>query len=193
MKAKIVFLLTVLAASGLCACGSDGQTAATPGVPGGYQNLCGKNGVTCQEAESPPNMVGTYTGTGKTVETTNSLWSVDSTADFSAVIATQNGETASGTFDIDEFHLDVKQATIRGTETRFTIYDTDSAIDGDCSLEATVVITGTLTNGASTTTAEGRLVLEFTKNIQGTGCTADQMNKYPGTGAVFEYTATRTP
>jgi hypothetical protein len=193
MRATNVFLFTVLCVLGLCACGNDEQTAATSGVPGGYVDLCGKNGMTCQAAESPPNMVGTYTGAGEAVETTNSLWNVGSTADFNAVIATQNGQTVSGTFDLDDLHLDVKQATIRGAQTEFTLYDTDSAKDGDCSLEATVVITGTLTAGASATTAAGRLVLEFTKNIQGTGCTAEQINEYPGTGAVFSYTATRTP
>lgn len=39
----------------------------------------------------------------------------------------------------------------------------------------------------------GKLALEFTNNISGSGCTQDQIKGYPGTGAVFTYTATMSP
>jgi hypothetical protein len=177
------------------ACGGNNPTGkpGTTSVPGGYETLCDQKAVTCQTAAIPSNLKGTYSGTGSTVATSNENWLVGDSYDFTAVITTQNGETGAGTLDLGFLHLDIKQATIRGDASQFTIYDTDAYVDSNCSLEVRVVITGTLATVGSTTTAAGQVVLEFTTNIQGTGCTQDQINNYPGTGATFTYTATRTP
>ena len=180
---------------GVLACGGNNSTGKpdAASVPGGYETLCDQKTVTCQAAAIPPNLKGTYNGTGSTVGTSNESWSVGDSYDFTAVVTSQDGETGAGTFDLGSFHLDIKRAIIRGDASQFTIYGTDPYVDSDCSFEARVVITGTLTTVGSTTTAAGQVVLEFTTNIQGTGCTQDQINNYPGTGATFTYTATRTP
>lgn len=203
MKHGLWSLVFCLACQGLCGCGA-GNTAAAPlteGVPDGYSDLCGATGVSCQSGATPLNMVGTYTGTGTTVVTTNELWAVGNSQTFRAVIASQTGETGAGTFDLGDFHLDIAQANFRGTLTQFTIFGTnsvaqnesDASVPSTCSFEARAVITGTQSTTGTTTTVTGQTILAFTKNILGPGCTQDQINNYPGTGATFNFTATRTP
>lgn len=188
---------------GLWGCGSSNSTSTpqAPSVPTGYVDLCSAEDMTCQVADSPPNLKGTYTGTGTTIVTSNSIWAVGSSTQFTAVIETQTGDSGSGYFEIDSYRLDVPQATILGSLTAFTIYGVDSAVENDpdagvpvnCSVEARGVVTGTQTTANGETTLAGNMILQFTKNIVGSGCTQDQINDYPGTGATFKYTATRSP
>ena len=182
--------------------GSDSQgTSQSAGIPDGYADLCGVNSVTCATGATPLSMLGTYTGTGTTTVTSNETWRVGDSDAFTAVITTQTGETLSGSFDLGGYHMDVQQAAIRGTSTEFAIFGTnsfsaataDAGTDSTCSWEARAVITGTQTTAASVTTVAGYVNLQFTKNIHGPGCTQDQINNYPGTGATFKYTATRAP
>jgi hypothetical protein len=181
--------------------GGDSNTSQTTGIPSGYADLCGVNGVTCATDGSPANLVGTYTGTGTTTVSSNEIWSVGSSESFKAVIAAQTGETGSGYFEMAGYHFDVSQATIRGSASQFTIFGTDSVestdpdagVETNCSVEARAVVTGTQTTASDETTVAGYVNLQFTKNIHGSGCTQDQIDNYPGTGAVFKYTATRSP
>lgn len=201
MKMRTLWVL-LLATScfGLWGCGGSDTTQST-GIPAGYEDLCAKDGMTCQTGNSPLNLVGTYNGTGKAVVTSNEIWKVNDSDDFTAVIATQNGELASGSFDLGSYHLDVPQANIRGNATQFTIFGTDSVVNSDadagaqsnCSFEARVVITATQSTRLTGTFVEGNATLQFTKNISGPGCTQDQISSYPGTGATFSFTATRSP
>ncbi len=203
MRTHSNLFLAAATCFGIWACGnSDSSTTTTdpPGIPTGYDTLCTKEGMTCQTGDSPLNLVGTYTGTGTTVETTNSIWAVGSTQTFTAKVTSQNAGTGAGTFELGGYHLDIPQANIRGNSTQFTIYGTQSVQDNDpdsgvptnCSVEARVVVTGTQTTTGTTMTVTGKATLEFTSNIHGSGCTQDQINNYPGTGAIFSFTATRT-
>jgi hypothetical protein len=205
MKMRTSWTLIVAAISlSTWGCGgndSSTTTTQTTGIPAGYETLCAKDGVTCQTGDAPLDLVGTYTGTGTTVETSNSIWAVGSSATFTAVVKTQNAGTGTGTFELGGYHVDVTQANIRGNSTQFTIFGTDSAQENDpdsgvptnCSVEVRVVVTGTQTTSGTTKTVAGKATLEFTNNIHGSGCTQDQINNYPGTGAIFSFTATRTP
>jgi hypothetical protein len=185
---------------GVTGCGgSDSNPTSTTGVPSGYGDLCGSNGVTCETGDSPPNLIGTYSGTGATLVTSNSLWSVGSTDTFTVVVTAQSGGNISGTFEMEKEKLDVAQGAIRGNATQFSIYGTDSveeldaSASGSCSAEARGVLTGTFGTTGTTTTITGKLNLQFTNNIHGAGCTQEQINNYPGTGATFSYVATRAP
>jgi hypothetical protein len=109
---------------------------------------------------------------------------------FDAAITRQSGGTLDGTFDMGSLHLDIKDGQIRGDAQSFTIFGTDVVSQDNCNVEAQAVIVGTAATGGVLT---GNLALEFTKNISGSGCTQDQINGYPGTGAVFTYTAAMTP
>ena len=186
---------------GIWGCSSSGNSTQGTSIPAGYDDLCAAEGMTCQSAASPPNLKGTYTGTGTTIVTSNSIWAVGSSTQFTAVVETQNGDSGSGYFEMGSYRLNVPDATIRGDATTFTIFGVDSAVENDpdagvqanCSVEARGVVTGTKTTSNGVTTLDGKMILEFTKNIVGSGCTQDQINKYPGTGATFKYTATRAP
>jgi hypothetical protein len=197
-------LLAAVTCFGIWGCGnSDSSTTTTTdptGIPAGYETLCAKDGMTCQTGNSPLDLVGTYTGTGTVVVTSNSIWAVGNSSTFTAVVKTQNAGTGTGTFDLGGYHLDIPQANIQGDSTQFTIYGTQSAQENDpdsgiptnCSVEVRVVVTGTQTTSGTTKTVAGTATLEFTSNIHGSGCTQDQINNYPGTGATFSFTATRT-
>jgi hypothetical protein len=179
--------------------GSDSNQTSTTGVPSGYGDLCGSNGVTCETGDSPPALIGTYSGTGTTLVTSNSLWTVGSTDAFTVVVATQTGGNVSGTFEMEKETLNVTQGAIRGNATQFSIYGMDSveeldaSASGSCSAEARGVLTGTVSTTGTARTITGKLNLQFTNNIHGTGCTEEQIKNYPGTGAIFSYAATRAP
>ncbi len=196
-------LLIAAACFCLWGCGNSDSSTTTidpTGIPAGYETLCGKDGMTCQTGNSPLDLVGTYTGTGTVVVTSNSIWAVGNSATFTAVVKTQNAGTGTGTFELGGYHVDVTQANIRGSSTQFTIYGTDSAQENDpdsgvptnCSVEVRAVVTGTQTTTGTTKTVAGKATVEFTNNIHGSGCTQDQINNYPGTGATFSFSATRT-
>ena len=196
----IPFVMLLMLCLGLANCaGSDSSQTSTTGIPSGFGDLCGANGVPCETGGSAPSMIGTYSGTGTVLVTSNSLWSVGDSSAFTAVIATQSGANLTGTFEMGGIQLDVPQAAIRGTATEFTIYGTDSAEEpdasasGSCTAEARGVLTGTLSTSGTVTTITGKMELQFTNNIHGPGCTQDQITNYPGTGAIFSYTATRAP
>jgi len=189
--------------SGLFGCGSSHHPPATPDkcsvIPSGYADLCNVNGVSCQTCSSPPSLVGSFSGTGTTVVTSNSLWKVGDSNKFSVSITTQTDSKVGGGFDMDSYHfdVDVSQATILGSGDEFTIFGTDSAVNDDpdasvpanCTVEARAVVTGTLSSSTSPATLSGKVNLQFTNNIRGSGCTQDQITKFPGTGAIFSYSA----
>lgn len=184
-----VITFLALAASTLCACSSSSGSPAPSADPTDFIPLCGSSGLTCSMDTSPPSMVGQYTGQGQTTQTTSSLWDVGDMNTFTADITQQTGSTVQGTFDMGSLHLDITDGQIRGNSAGFTMYGSDVQAQNGCNAEVDAVIVG----GAATTTGgtlTGELALEFTKNISGSGCTADQLN-YPGTGAVFSYTATK--
>jgi len=196
MMRYLSVLCLTLASAAISGCSSS-STGATQADPSGYEDLCG-SGVTCQMGDAPPNLLGIYNGSGTTVVTSNETWAVGSSHDFTATVTSQNRETVAGRFELGDSHLDIKQGNIRGSGDEFTIYGTDSAEEnnpdagGTCSAEARVVVTGKLTTTGSTTSASGKVVLQFTK-LQGPGCTQKEITTYPGTGATFTYTATRAP
>jgi hypothetical protein len=184
-----------------CSSGSSANTSQGRAIPAGYETLCNSEGMNCQTDSSPPNLVGTYNGTGTTTVTSNSNWRVGDTGTFTVVVATQNGNALTGTFEMAGYKLDVPNATIQGSASAFTIYGTDTAVENDadasiqanCSVEARGVLSGALSTADGATTIAGMMTLEFTANIRGSGCTQDQITSYPGTGATFKYTATRVP
>jgi hypothetical protein len=184
-----------------CSSGNSANTSQGHAIPSGYEPLCNSEGMNCQTDDSPPNLLGTYTGTGTTIITSNSLWNVGNSGTFTVIVATQNGNALTGTFEMGGYKLDVPNATIQGSASAFTIYGTDSAVENDadasipanCSVEARGVLSGALSTAVGTTTIAGMMALEFTDNIKGAGCTQDQIKNYPGTGATFKYTATRNP
>jgi hypothetical protein len=171
----------------LCACGSTDSPTPANG-PAAFVPLCQRGGLACNadSEKNAPNLLGAYMGTGQTLGTTNSLWTVGDMNTFDALITGQTGDTLNGTFDMGSLHLDIKSGQIRGTAQSFTIFGTDTVSQDSCNTEVMAVIVGTRQAGGPLT---GKLALEFTKNISGSGCTADQLNGYPGTGAVFNYTA----
>ena len=173
--------------SALSACGStDSPTRGND--PAAFVPLCqgGKLACNADSEKNAPNLLGAYTGTGQTVGTTNSLWAVGDMNTFDAVIIQQAGDTIDGTFDMGSLHLEIESGQIRGTAQSFTIFGTDTVAQEGCNTEVMAVIVGTRQAGGALT---GKLALEFTKNISGSGCTADQLSGYPSTGAVFTYTA----
>lgn len=174
------------------ACGSSGSSGGG-NDPAAFTPLCQSGGLACNadSEKSAANMVGHYTGMGQTIETTNSLWAVGDMNTFDAVIADQMGQTLDGTFDMGSLHLDIKNGQIRGTGQSFTIFGTDVVSQDNCNVEAMAVIVGA--RAAAAGPVSGKLALEFTSNISGSGCTQDQVKGYPGTGAVFTYSATMSP
>jgi hypothetical protein len=172
----------------LCACGST-DSAAPGNEPGAFVSLCQRGGLACNadSERNAPNLLGAYMGTGQTVGTTSSLWEVGDVNTFDAMITQQTGDTVDGTFDMGSLHLDIKSGQLRGSAQSFTVFGTDTVSQTNCNTEVIAAIVGTRQAGGTLT---GKLALEFTKNISGSGCTADQLSGYPGTGAVFSYTAT---
>jgi hypothetical protein len=199
---KIRFNIVAMAAFCLLAgCSSSAAPASQSAtVPSGYDDLCAADGIKCQTGDTPLNLKGTYSGTGTVVVTSNALWNVGNTGQFTAVIATQDGQSGSGSFEMDSYRLDVPHATIRGSGNDFTIYGVDTATNTDpdagaptnCTVEARGVVTGTQASTNGAITLSGKMTLEFTQNITGSGCTEDMITKYPGTGATFDFTATRS-
>jgi hypothetical protein len=184
-----VVAFAALAASTLCACSSSGSPGSS-GDPKDFIPLCTSSGLMCSMDTSPPSMVGQYMGQGQTTQTTNSLWNVGDTNTFAADITQQTNSTVAGTFDMGSLHLDIQDGQIRGTSLGFTMYGTDVESQDGCNAEVQAVIAGGAVT-ATGATLTGELALEFTKNVSGSGCTADQLNNYPGTGAVFSYSATK--
>jgi hypothetical protein len=192
MKSRFTVVVSVafamLASSALCGCGSS-DSKGTSGDPQDFVPLCNSSGLTCSTDTSPPSMVGQYAGQGQTTQTTNSLWNVGDMNTFNADITQQSGGTVAGTFDMGSLHLDIKAGQIRGTAQGFTIYGTDVVSQDGCNTEVEAVIVGGPAASGAASLLSGELALSFTHNISGSGCTADQVNGYPGTGAVFSYSA----
>ena len=189
IRSKVALLCVSFA---LSACGSSGSPG-TGNDPGTFVPLCQSGGLACNanSEQSAPNMVGDYTGTGQTIETTNSLWTVGDMNTFDAMITQQAGNLVDGTFDMGSLHLDIMNGQVRGSGQSFTIFGTDTVSQDGCNTEVMAVIVGArpaAAGGALT----GKLALQFTNNISGSGCTADQLKGYPGTGAVFSYMATES-
>lgn len=193
MKPRILlFVLTSIAALSGCGSESESESQGAP-VPSGYDDLCQRGDVACQTAELPPNLVGTYQGEGTTISSTNETWDVGYTETFVVEITQQSEGRVTGAAEMESFRLDVEQADVRGDALSFTIYGRDSFEHDGCTFEARGVIAGAASDGANPSTLEGELLLSFTENIAGPGCTQEQIANYPGTGAVFEYSATRSP
>ncbi len=77
--------------------------------------------------------------------------------------------------------------SILGGDGAFAIYGVDVLDEGECILEARVVISGT--REEQTSDLSGSVALEST-NVSGVGCDPDEL-ECPGTGAEFSYTASR--
>lgn len=179
----------------LSGCGSgDGseEKGNDPRIPEDFLPVCASARTACNAALNPPTLTGTYVGTGETTITTNELWNVGSSESFVATISGPTDDVLSGSFEMESFDLVVESAEIRGTGNDFTIYGIDTFDSDDCQLEARVAISGTVDDPETPTHIEGELTLLFTENISGSGCTAEQLDDYPNTGASFAYTATRS-
>jgi hypothetical protein len=189
----ICILLVTAVGLALWGCGSSATSnSEAPSVPHEYADICGQPQAVCNADESPPNLVGVYTGEGKTLVTSNELWRVGDTSTFKVQITQQVGAQVVGSIDLGTFHLDVEQAQIRGSAQKFSIYGTDSAAKDGCSAEAQGILSGVVAD-TSASQISGQLILVFTKNIVGQGCKQSQIDGYPGTGATFSYTAMRLP
>jgi hypothetical protein len=105
---------------------------------------------------------------------------------FVATLDTSVSGEISGTFDMGGFDIEVQGAGYLGNGDKFTIYGVDVFEDNECAMEARVVIAGT--RDGQTGGLSGTLALEFTDNISGPGCDAEQL-AYPGSGAEFSFVA----
>jgi len=179
----IPFLLTLATA---CGESDDAQSGADK-IPSGFGPLCDSISGNCETGDSPTQLAVLYNGTGTTTTTSNEYWAVGESEDFTATLDTSVEGKVSGLFDMGSFELNVVDANYSGSGNQFTIYGTDIIEDSGCDLEARVVITGSVDE--STGALAGELALEFTDNITGEDCDADVIAEYPGTGAVFEYSA----
>ena len=186
------FILCAAAVALVTGCGGadPGDDASGAHVPAGFDFLCGKLTTPCSVGTTPVDATSSYLGTGTTSSTSNELWAVGESEDFTAQLDTSTPGKVSGVFDMGSFTIEVVGAQYSGEGDTFTIYGTDVFEDGDCNMEARVVITGDLVPSGATLT--GELALEFTENISGTECEADVISGYPGTGAVFSYIARRS-
>ena len=173
------------ASTGGASTGGAGELAAQ--VPEGFDSLCGELSTPCSLGTTAADVTNSYAGTGTTASTSNELWAVGESEDFTAQLDTTTPGKVSGVFDMGSFAIEVAGAQYSGEGDEFTIYGIDIVEDGDCNMEARVVIKGT--RSASGTVLTGELGLEFTENISGTECEAEVISGYPGTGAVFTYTA----
>jgi hypothetical protein len=190
-RARLKFAVFALA----CGCGGGeggaGGRSAT-GIPGEFTAQCAESGAQCQAGQSAPDLGGSYVGEGSTVLTSNELWTIGAVEPFTANITAQSGQgVVSGVMDIASMTLDIESASIRGEGSAFTIYGTDTEEKDGCSYALKGLISGTKATQGSQITLAGKLVLEFTENIQGQGCDPEKVASYPGTGATFEFSATR--
>jgi hypothetical protein len=147
----------------------------------------------CETAPNAPSLVGSYSGQATVKLSSNALWRVDGADAFTANIMTQGGGVFSGTLGVPSLALDVSTASIRGDASQFATYVGSFVNENGCSLEIRAVVSGTLDSSASPTGITGGLALLFTGNYSGAACTQEHIDVYPGTGANFLYSATKTP
>ncbi len=159
----------------------------------GFGALCEAQDVTCSTETEAPVLIGSYTGTGNVVFTSNALWDVGNAEVVTVQIAEQFDGTLSGTATLEAFDITVAGGLVRGNNGAFTIYGTDAVDYQACAMEARVVISGVLDELLTPAVATGTLALRFTGNFDGAGCTTEQRTTYPGTGANFGFSATRLP
>jgi hypothetical protein len=159
----------------------------------GYGLLCEQSTVTCATTESPPSLVGTYTGQATVVLSSNSLWAVRNVVDFTAVVTGQANGSLSGTITLPSFTINLQGASVRGETPAFSLYDSTYVDQNGCNLETRAVVSGVLDTSTNPATITGGLALRFTGNYSGTACTTEQINSYPTTGANFQLTATLSP
>jgi hypothetical protein len=136
--------------------------------------------------------VGSYSGQGKVVLSSNALWAVGNGESLTAQITQQTNGLISGSIKLQSLLLEVSGSVVRGEASSFSIYTSGFAVINGCSAEARAVVSGVLDPTASPTTISGGLALRFTGNFA-QGCTTEQMTSYPGTGADFQHSESRLP
>ena len=166
---------------------------AMPSEPeAGFGLLCQQSTVTCATATNPPNLVGNYSGQTTVLLSSNALWAVRDVSTFSAQITDQTNGTVTGTVTLPSVVANIQSSTIRGEAPLFAMYVSTFVDQNGCNLETRNVLSGTLDTSANPAMISGGVALRFTGNYSGAGCTADQTDNYPDTGANFQVTATRT-
>jgi hypothetical protein len=173
-------------------CRVDPQYRADEPLPG-FGALCEQPGLSCSTAAAPPNLVGSYSGQGTVILSSNALWAVNDSEAVSVQITQQTADMLSGTIDVQSFSLTVDAATVRGDGGAFSLYASGTAQVMGCSAETRVLISGTLDESSEPATVSGALALRFTGNFTPQTCTAEQIASYPATGANFRHTETRLP
>jgi hypothetical protein len=167
--------------------GDAGRDASTT-LPVPYAGMCTRYSLTCTTTQDPPSLIGSYSGSGTTIDTSSATWTVGSTSSFVATISSQTGSTFTGTFQLGGISLAVS-GNINGTASGdFTLYGTGSTTINGCTMTAAVVIVGTASSG----TVTGDLAL-LVLSTSGSGCTSwDGGPSFPSvnTGAEFSFTAT---
>jgi hypothetical protein len=173
-------------------CRSDPLSRSGEPFPG-YGSLCGQSIVSCAVTESPPSIVGTYTGEATVVLSSNALWAVRDVSTFSAALTDQTNGLLAGSVAIPSLAIIFQNAIIRGQSPAFSMYDSTYVDLDGCNLETRSVLSGAFDATANPATITGGLALRFTGNYSGNSCSAEQIDTYPATGANFTIAATLSP
>ena len=159
----------------------------------GFGELCAQKDLVCSSSPSPPSLVGSYTGQGQVVLSSNALWNVADSEALTVQITQQSDGAVAGTIDLQSLSLTVTGAVVRGSGADFSLYASGSAQVMGCGAETRVLISGTLDESTSPVTVMGAMALRFTGNFAAQGCTPAQISTYPETGADFLHVETRLP
>ncbi len=91
--------------------GDSGSLAAFTAAPG----LCGQGDIACAQGESPPELVGAYSGQATITLTTADLWAVGESFTLSVEVTAQRPDlSVDATVRLDDISLDGQGSLVRG-------------------------------------------------------------------------------
>lgn len=147
--------------------GDSGSLAAFTAAPG----LCGQGDIACAQGESPPELVGAYSGQATITLTTADLWEVGESFTLSVEVTAQRPDlSVDATVRLDDISLDGQGSLVRGEGDTYSLYvKSEYRVGGDCALGILAVISGTGTSAARPATLEGQAKWALQQPV-GTGC-----------------------
>ncbi|MFZ4736588.1 MAG: hypothetical protein ACOYM9_11615 [Bradymonadia bacterium] len=193
-----LFLALALAACG-GASDDSGGGAGTLATFTASPGLCGQGDLPCAEGESPPDLVGAYSGNATIALATTDLWEAGESFTLAVEITAQRDDlTVDATVRLDGIALEGQGSLVRGEGDAYSLYvKSEYRVASDCALGILAVISGTGTSATRPATLEGRAKWVLQEPV-GAGCgslDADQQEELRGLngfGALADYRIDRT-
>lgn len=184
-----------------CLGASDEGGTADAGALAAFKDtpaLCGGGDIDCAEGETPPDLVGAYSGQATISLSTASLWEAGESFTLEVDVVAQRPDlTLDVTVDIGGIELDGQGALVRGEGEQYSMYVKSTyGLGSDCALGILAVISGTGTSASRPETLSGRAKWVLTDPV-GAGCASldpeqqDELAALDGQGALADYEIAR--